>query len=140
MNILFTHMFKLLLLLILLISNLYSSNISWHSSYDKALQKAHKEQKNLMIFITSSKVKESNIILKEYFMNKNYIKYINENFVSVLVNIEYKSSYPIELFYTTTFPSLFFASYKDESFLTHPIYKFTNQEDFKKVLYSIYDK
>lgn len=90
-----------------------------------------------MIFIASSKTTKSNKILKEYFLNQDYIKYINENFVSVLVTVEYKTSYPIELFYTTQFPSLFFASYKDESFLTHPIYEFKSVEDFKKVLYLI---
>ena len=137
MNILFTLMFKLLLLLILLISNLYSNNISWYSSYDKALQTAHKEHKNLMIFIASNKTKESNKVLGKYFLNQEYIQYINKHFISVLVTVEYKTSYPIELFYTTKFPSIFFASFKDESFLTHPMYGFESKEKFIELLHSI---
>lgn len=90
-----------------------------------------------MIFIASKKSKKSNKILKEYFLNQDYIEYINKHFISILVTVEYKTSYPIELFYTTQFPSLFFASYKDESFLTHPIYEFKSIEDFKKILYSV---
>ena len=91
----------------------------------------------MMIFIASNKSKKSKNVLSKYFLNQEYIEYINKNFISVLVTVEYKTSYPIELFYTTQFPSIFFASYKDESFLTHPIYNFKSKEDFKKVLYSI---
>lgn len=128
-------MYKILLLLILLLSSLHSQNIKWHSSYAKALKIAHKEKKNLMIFIASSKTKKSNIILQKYFKNEKYIKFLNENFINVLITVEYKTSYPIELFYTTEFPSIFFASHKDESFLTHPIYGLKNQKDFLNTLY-----
>lgn len=128
---------KILLLLILLISSAFANNIKWYASYDKALEQAHKTKKNLMIYIASSKEVKSKKILKEYFTNKDYIEYLNKNFINVLVTIEYKTSYPIELFYTTTFPTIFFASYKDESFLTHPIYEIKSQEDFSKILYSI---
>lgn len=132
---------KILLILILLLSNLSSNtipnNISWYHSYDKALISAQKEKKNLMLFVASSKNNNSNEILKQYFLNQDYIEYINKNFVNVLITIEHKTSYPIELFYTTSFPSIFFVSYKDESYLTHPIYKFNSKEDFSNILYSI---
>ena len=134
-------MHKILLILILLLSNLSSNtipnNISWYHSYDKALISAQKEKKNLMLFIASSKNNNSNEILKQYFLNQNYVEYINKNFISVLITVEHKTSYPIELFYTTSFPSIFFASYRDESYLTHPIYKFNSKEDFLNILYSI---
>lgn len=134
-------MYKILLILILLLSNLSSNNIpnniSWYHSYDKALITAQKEKKNLMLFIASSKNDNSNEILKKYFLNQEYIQYINKNFISVLISIEHKTSYPIELFYTTSFPSIFFVSYEDESYLTHPIYKFNSKEEFLNILYSI---
>ena len=133
----FLFMYKTLLLLITLFSSLYSQNIQWYSSYSKALSIAHKEQKNLMIFIASSKTKTSNDILRKYFKNADYNEFLNENFVNVLITVEYKTSYPIELYYTNIFPSIFFASYKDESFLTHPIYGLKNQEDFLNTLYSL---
>ena len=85
----------------------------------------------------SGKDNNSNEILKKYFLNQDYIEYINKNFISVLITVEHKTSYPIELFYTTNFPSIFFASYKDESFLTHPIYDFKSKEEFIDILKSI---
>ena len=133
----FYLMYKILLILILLLSNLFSNNISWYHSYDKALELAQKEKKNMMLFIASSKTNNSNEILKQYFLNQDYVEYINKNFISVLITVEHKTSYPIELFYTTSFPSIFFASYKDESYLTHPIYKFNSKEEFLNILYSI---
>lgn len=133
----FYIMFKIILILILLLSNLFSNNISWYHSYEKALITAQKEKKNLMLFIASTKSYNSNEILKQYFLNQNYVEYINKNFISVLITVEHKTSYPIELFYTTSFPSIFFASYKDESYLTHPIYKFNSKEEFLNTLYSI---
>lgn len=134
-------MYKIILILILLLSNLFSNNIqnniSWYSSYDKALEIAQKEKKNMMLFIASSKDKNSNEILRKHFQNQDYINYLNTNFISVLITVEHKTSYPIELFYTTNFPSIFFVSFKDESFLTHPIYKFNSKEEFINILYSI---
>jgi thioredoxin-related protein len=133
----FYLMYKILLILILLLSNLFSNNISWYHSYDKALEIAQKEKKNMMLFIASTKDNNSNEILKKYFLNHDYIEYINKNFISVLITVEHKTSYPIELFYTTNFPSIFFASHKDESFLTHPIYNFKSKEEFIDILKSI---
>jgi thioredoxin-related protein len=134
-------MYKIILILILLLSKLSSNNIqnniSWYSSYDKALKIAQKEKKNMMLFIASTKDKNSSEILRKYFQNQAYINYLNTNFINVLITVEYKTSYPIELFYTTSFPSIFFASYKDESFLTHPIYNFKSKEEFIDILESI---
>lgn len=131
-------MYKILLILILLFTNLFSNNIinniSWYGSYDKALEIAHKEKKNMMLFIASIKDNNSNEILNKYFMNQEYIEYLNKNFINVLITVEHKTSYPIELFYTTNFPSIFFVSFKDESFLTHPIYHFKSKKEFIDIL------
>ena len=68
---------------------------------------AQQEKKNLMLFIASTKDDNSKEILKNYFQNQNYIEYLNTNFINVLITVEHKTSYPIELFYTTNFPSIF---------------------------------
>lgn len=130
-------MLKLLLTILLFFNTCFANSISWHGLYDKAFEIAKKQKKNMMIFLASSKNKSSNEILRKYFQNKEYINYLNQNFINILITVEHKSSYPIELFYTTNFPSIFFASYKDESFLSHPIYDFKSEEEFTNILYSI---
>jgi len=47
---------------------------------------------------------------------------LNEKYIAVMVTYEGKVSYPIELFYSTTFPTLFFVDSEDESFFREPIY------------------
>lgn len=136
----FLFMFKIILLLILLLNTLFSNTISWHANYEQALKKAHQEKKNILLFIASSQNKNSNEILKNYFLNQDYIDYLNATFINVLVTVEHQTSYPIELFYTTTFPTIFFVSYKDESVLTHPIHTFKSQKTFIEMVYSIQNK
>lgn len=130
-------MFKLVFISLLLFLELQAQSISWYGSYDKALQAAHKQQKNMMILLVSSKQKESMSIIKKLFMKKDYIPYVNKKYINVLINADYKTSYPIELFYTTKFPSLFFASYKDESFLSNPIYDLRDENDLREILQSL---
>ena len=48
----------------------------------------------MMLFIASTKDNNSNEILKKYFLNQDYIEYINKNFISVLITVEHKTSYP----------------------------------------------
>jgi len=52
----------------------------------------------------------------------NEVDALNEKYVAVIVTYEGRLTYPIELFYSTTFPTLFFVDSKDESFLREPIY------------------
>jgi hypothetical protein len=47
---------------------------------------------------------------------------INKNMVSVIVTYEGALSYPIEMYYTTTFPTLFFVNSQKELFLREPLY------------------
>jgi hypothetical protein len=133
-------MYKIILLLILFLSHLFSNTISWHANYDQALTKAHQEKKNILLFIASSQTSKSNEILKTYFLNQAYIEYLNETFINVLVTVEHKTSYPIELFYTTTFPAVFFVSFKDESVLISPIHTFESPQKFIDIVYSIKNK
>lgn len=127
-------MLKILLISLSFSLFLYSSSVSWYSTYDTALKQAHKKEKDMMILLVSSKDKSSLSIVKKLFMNKEYVSYLNENYINVLINVDYKSSYPIELFYTTTFPSLFFASHKDESYLYDPIYTLEKEEEMLKII------
>jgi hypothetical protein len=55
-------------------------------------------------------------------MDKPYVDMINKNMVSVIVTYEGDLSYPIEMYYTTTFPTLFFVNSQKELFLREPLY------------------
>ena len=55
-------------------------------------------------------------------MKQEYVGFLNQKFVSVIVTYEGRASYPIEMFYSTSFPTLFFVSSQTETFLAKPLY------------------
>jgi len=102
----------------LLFSTLQAQHVRWFSDFDKAHQTALKENKNLMVLLLESK--RSQDVLKMSFMNQDYIKEINTRFIPVLVIKDQKHSYPIEMLYTLTYPSLFILDEK-ELFICEPM-------------------
>ena len=115
---------RILALVITLITFTYTNHINWLGDYNKALAKAQKEKKPLMVLLVKKECKSCNDIIVKYFMNQDYIDRFNKKFVSVIVNYNQKSSYPIELYYSSSFPTLFLINSENESFLIEPIYKY----------------
>nr|WP_321267447.1 thioredoxin family protein [uncultured Sulfurimonas sp.] len=105
---------------ILFVSSIYANHVSWQSNFDKAHQQALKENKKLMVLLIKKDCKECIETIKSTFTNQAYIEKINSEFISVLATYNQKSSYPIEMLYTSTYPSLFFLD-KQELFICKPI-------------------
>ena len=99
-----------------------ADHIRWLGNYDKALQKAHKEHKPLMVLLVKKKCPSCNDVIKDVFMKQEYVKLLNQKFVSVIVTYEGRESYPIEMFYSRIFPTLFLVSSQTETFLAKPLY------------------
>ncbi len=126
---------KILSFLYFLTLSMHANHIHWLGNYDKALQKAQKEQKHLMVLLVRKECPPCNTIIQNYFMGQEYVKYLNQKFVSVIVTYEGRESYPIEMFYSRSFPALFFVNYQTESFLSEPLYgKSIDKSAIKKFL------
>jgi hypothetical protein len=128
-------MIKIVSVLLLFNIVVHADHIRWLGNYDKALEQAHKEHKNLIVYVVKNKCTSCNNIIKKYFMKQKYIEHLNKKFVSVIVTYEGKASYPIELFYTTKFPTLFFVNSETESFLYEPLYG--NKINEKTIAYAL---
>jgi len=115
-------MIKMLFTLFFFTLSINADHVHWMGNYDMALQKAHKEQKPLMVLLVKKECSFCNDVIKDTFMGREYVKYLNQKFVSVIVTYEGRVSYPIEMFYSTSFPTLFFVSSKTETFLAKPLY------------------
>ena len=115
-------MFRQLCLLWLLTLFTYANHVHWLGDYDKALQKAQKEHKPLLVLVVKKDVKLCNTILHRQFMHHRYIDTINNKMIAVIVTYEGQISYPIEMYYTTTFPTLFFVDTPTEMFMREPLY------------------
>jgi len=117
-----------LLLILVLPLVAFASHIHWLGRYDAALQKAVSEHKPLLVLVVKREDR-SNQIIQKALMNRSYIADLDHHFVSVIVTYEGEQSYPIEMYYTTVFPTLFFVDSSKELFLTKPLYGTEIQAD-----------
>ena len=102
---------------------LLANHVHWQGDYDKALQEAHQEHKPLLVLVVKRETPLCGEIIKTTLMNQPYVDRINQEMIAVIVTYEGKLSYPIELYYTTHFPTLFFVNSEHETFLQTPLYE-----------------
>jgi len=101
---------------------LSANHIHWMGNYDKARQKACDMHKPLLVLVVKKNSSSSRDIVKNIFMDQPYIDTINEKAVAVIVTYEGKQNYPVEMYYATRFPALFFVDSSREVFLAEPVY------------------
>lgn len=102
-------------------SLLFGEHVRWQNNFENSLIEAKKEQKDILLLVLKRDCKECKSVFTDIFMDAEVIDKVNSKYISVIVFFEDKNSYPIELFYTQQFPSLFFVSSKDELFLNAPL-------------------
>ncbi len=103
---------RFLLILTLFISSIFANELNLANSYEKALEIAQKEKKRIFVMLTSENCGycvrfEKNVLSKEA-----VIKALNENFVSVLIDVE-KSNPPAHLDNLGT-PTFYFLNNKGQ--------------------------
>lgn len=78
---------KKLILLCLFTISVFASSINFEKDLDSAKKKAITENKKLMIMYSSPTCPECNYMKKKVFKDEQIISYVNENFVSVIMDI-----------------------------------------------------
>jgi thioredoxin-related protein len=111
---------------------IYANHIRWHGDYEQALKKAKKNDKILMVLLIKNNCQKCKNLVKDIFSNKSYIDELNHNVVSVIVNIDNKDSFPIEMYWSNDYPSLFFVDSQNEIFIDKPLNNIT-QEDIQNI-------
>lgn len=101
---------------------LTADHVHWLGNYDTAHQKALKEKKPLLVLLVKKDAAHASGIIRKTFMDQPYVNRINETMVPVIVTYDGSQSYPIEMYYTTVFPTLFFVDSQRELFLQPPLY------------------
>jgi len=110
------------LLIAVLILPLAAEHVHWLGDYKKAHQKALREEKMLLVLVAEPNSPKTASLLKTVFMDRPYIDKINKRVVAVIVYSGSQSSYPVEMYYTRAFPTLFFVDPRQELFLAPPLY------------------
>lgn len=83
--------------------------INWFYDYEAGHKEALKLEKPIILFLKDDISDESKKMFAKTFSNNEVIKYINKNFVSIQLPKE-TDKFPLELYYTLEFPTLFFAT------------------------------
>jgi thioredoxin-related protein len=126
---------KILFVLLITLLTLSAEHIRWLGDYDKALQKAQNSNKPLIVYLVKKDSPKCAKILKKQFFDKEYISYINKNFIPVIVVYEGRQSYPNEMIYANSFPTLFFIDSKTEIFFASALSpKMITEENIKKAI------
>lgn len=87
---------KKLLLLVFMAVYILGADINWNTSYDQALSKAKKENKPLMVLITSEQCRWCRKLENTTLQDESIVNRINGNFQVVNVTKD-KSNYPKNL-------------------------------------------
>jgi thioredoxin-related protein len=122
------------LIVLFYINNLNAQNIKWFWNYEAGLKEAKLKHKNIILFLIKKNSSKIQKMYVDIFQDKNISTYINKNFICIISIFEGKNSYPIELFYSVEFPSIFFVSYKDEKYLLKPLKGDITKQDIKSSL------
>jgi hypothetical protein len=112
---------KHLLLSFLLTLSLFCQTLSWRGGYDKAHAEARAQHKVLMVLVVKARDPLSQKIIQTVFMHQPYLETLNVKTVPVIVTFD-QCAYPIELYYTTTFPTLFLVDPQTELLKHAPLY------------------
>lgn len=110
-------------------SALFSEHIRWQNNFDAALFQAKKEKKEILLLVLRKECADSRKIFVELFNDKEVQEKVNRKYIAVVAFFEHENSYPVELFYTQSFPTLFFVSSRDESYLQKPLRGFFTKDD-----------
>ncbi|MDZ7818564.1 MAG: thioredoxin family protein [Aliarcobacter sp.] len=78
---------KQFLLICLLAISLFANSINFEKDLDSAKQKAISENKKLMIMYSTPTCPECNYMKKKVLKDEKIVSYVNENFVSVIMDI-----------------------------------------------------
>jgi thioredoxin-related protein len=100
---------------------LFSDHIRWQNDFDEALFQAKKEKKEIILLVLKKECTECKKVFVEVFNDKEVQEEVNKKYIAIVVFFEHENSYPVELFYTQSFPTLFFVSSDDESYLHKPL-------------------
>jgi thioredoxin-related protein len=125
---------KQLILLFLFVISVFASSINFEKDLDSAKQKAITENKKLMIMYSSPTCPECNYMKKKVLKDDQITSYVNENFVSVIMDIhEDEKTLPYKFI---GIPTFYFANASNMELIGKKIGG-TRESDFLEIVKSI---
>ncbi len=86
----------------------YAASIHWMGDYDHAHQTAMKQHKALMVILVKPRRSKAAKLIRNLQGDPTIVSTIHRQFIPLIVTVDTRTQYPIEMYYTTEFPALFF--------------------------------
>jgi hypothetical protein len=112
------RLFGLILLALLPLS----AHISWLGDYEVAHHLAQRQHKKLLVVLVKSECKACRELIRRIGSDPSLQRKITAQYIPVILTAGPGAIYPIELYYSTTFPTLFWVNAETETFLFPPCY------------------
>jgi len=100
-------MFKKIILMILLVSSTYASDVNWAKDFDSGIKEATKQNKPVLFVFSRHTCKYCVILDETTFKDKKVIEALNKDFVSIVSYTDENDYTPKELWRPGT-PALWF--------------------------------
>ena len=98
---------KIVFVVMILVSSLFSSEINWAKNYEVGMREATKTNKPVLLVSSRHSCKYCKILKKSTFKDKKVIEALNKNFISIIAYSDENDYMPRELF-TPGVPALWF--------------------------------
>ena len=85
----------------------YAASIHWMGDYDHAHQTALNQHKGLMVILVTPRSSNASNLIRSLQSDTVIVASIQQHFIPVIVTVDTRTQYPIEMYYTTEFPALF---------------------------------
>lgn len=128
---------KILLGFILILNTLYGispsfiKQMEYETSYNKALEKAKQQNKNLMLLVVQKSCPWCRKMEKQTLKKKNIDSLIKKSFIPVIVD-EALNNFP-KKFEAKLFPTVMFIDVKNEKLLSK-VLGYKNKKEFEEIL------
>ena len=91
----------------LIFSSLFAENLRWYGDYERSREQALVTGKFLLVYLVAPERPLQMPLVRELADDRVLSERIGRLFIPVLIIARSRSDYPIELYYTTSLPTLF---------------------------------
>ncbi|ADV46806.1 thioredoxin family protein [Nitratifractor salsuginis] len=98
------------------------ARISWMGDYAAAHRLALRQHKDLLVVLVKRGCRECGELIRRIGVDEPLRQSIEKRYIPVIITADSGARYPIELYYTTRFPTIFFVDAAKETFLAPSCY------------------
>jgi len=109
-------------LFVLLFHLILADELRWYGDYERARSRAIVAGKSLLVYLVAPERPLQMPLVRELAEDNVMSEQVGRLFIPVLILARSRSDYPIELYYTTWFPALFFMDPVHETPLHPPLH------------------